>query len=75
MDIQRYFVVELNEKLDGFNHAVLLEEKDLVVFLQNYDKDFYTLINVCGIGALDVNFKDYFKNEPDLEKGDSNVSQ
>jgi hypothetical protein len=64
-----YYMVELTN-IDGRVDTVLIKEKDLVSFISNYDDVNYTLLNIHGIGPVNLDYKDFIKKEVTLEKGD-----
>lgn len=64
-----YYMVELTDNNDGYVNSILVEEKNLVNFISNYDKDLYKLVNVYGLGVINLEFKDFLKKENNLEQG------
>ena len=63
-----YYMVELTN-IDGMVEAILVKDKDLASFINNYDSDNYTILNINGIGPVNLDYKDFIKKEVELEKG------
>jgi hypothetical protein len=63
-----HYIVELTN-IDGMVEAVLVKDRDLVGFINNYDSDNYTILNINGIGPVNLDYKDFIKKEVELEKG------
>ena len=61
-------MVELTN-IDGIVEVILVKEKDLAGFLSNYDSENYTVLNVHGIGPVNLDYTDFIKKEIELEKG------
>ncbi len=63
-----HYIVELTN-IDGMVEAVLVKDKDLASFINNYDSDNYTILNINGIGPVNLDYEDFIKKEVELEKG------
>jgi hypothetical protein len=63
-----HYIVELTN-IDGMVEAVLVKDRDLAGFISNYDSDSYTILNINGIGPVNLDYKDFIKKETQLEKG------
>lgn len=60
-----YYIVELINKLEGFSEGILCSDKDISNFINSYDKDKYKLISVNGVGALNLDYKDFIVKKED----------
>jgi len=69
MNSDIYYIVELMSILDNIITPVLCNETVLADFISNYDKTFYKVTNVYGIGAVKTDYTDFLKKEEGLEKG------
>ena len=63
-----HYMVELTN-IDGIVEVILVKDKDLAGFLSNYDSVNYTILNVHGIGPVNLDYRDFIKKEIELEKG------
>jgi hypothetical protein len=70
-----YYIVELMTKLDGLTETVLVEEKNLANFLSNLDNGIYQVLNVCGVGGINLDFKKFLKQNEGLEQGGSDAGK
>jgi hypothetical protein len=68
MNKSLYYIVELSVS-DGLSETVLVKEEDLARLLDNYDKEIYTVINIYGVGPINLEHKDFLKKEKGLELG------
>lgn len=66
-----YFVVTFQDIVVdiGFEWNVLVDENHLSNLLTCYDKDSYKLVNIFGLGPLQLDYKTFIKTEKDLEIG------
>lgn len=64
-----YYMVELVDKIDGNHHSVLVNETTLANFIANYDKKLYTLVNVYGMGEVNLDHNDFITVEKNFEHG------
>jgi len=63
-----YFIVELAGLENNKTHAVLIEENKLANFVANYDDGIYKLLNITGVGMINLNYLDFIKKEKGLEQ-------
>ena len=62
-----YYIVEVSNIDLGYNiETILVKEEDLSNFINNYDKELYSLISIYGL-TLNLDYKDFLKKE-DSEK-------
>lgn len=70
-----YYVVELMDVENNTPHSILCSEEALNSIVSNYDKDIYKLVNVYGLGQLDLDYMKFTKKPDNLETGDNNVEK
>lgn len=60
----------------GFEWTVLVDENRLPNLLACYDKDSYKLVNIFGLGPIQLDYTNFIKTEKDLEigQGEKDVS-
>jgi hypothetical protein len=69
MDDKYSYIVELVSVLDDIVNPVVCSEEEMVLLLNNYDKELYRIGNVHCIGIVDFTIKKYLTKDDNLETG------
>lgn len=62
MNLSLYYIVELNN-IEGIPKFVLVKDENLVDFISKYNKEIYTIVNINGIGNINLDYNDFLKKE------------
>jgi len=75
MTEQFYYVVTFRDIVNdiGFEWNVLADENSLPNLLSCYDKDAYKLVNIFGLGPLQLDYHEFIKHEQGLETGQGGI--
>lgn len=57
-----YYLVELQNLDTTEVNKLLLKDEDILNFISNFDKDKFGLLNMYGMGFLDLEYKEFIKN-------------
>lgn len=68
--MKKYFMIDFQNINDiTESNTVMVEDKDLVNLINNYDKKNYDIVNITGMGFIITDYKEFLKTDPQLELG------
>lgn len=57
-----YYLVEIQNLDTTEVNKLLLKDEDVSTFISNFDKDKFGLLNIYGMGFLDLEYTEFIKN-------------
>jgi hypothetical protein len=58
-----YYLVEIQNLTDGEVKKLLLKDSEIPDFMDNLDKDNFGLLNMYGLGFLNLDYKEFIKKQ------------